>query len=66
MLAFNGMKAAKAALERRSLDYGRQSDRIGETVVYVLPSTSGRNRSWDTRPWHDCAKLVRVENLAKA
>ena len=67
VLAFNGKNAAKVALERRSVNYGRQSNRIGETVVYLLPSTSGSASGfWDTRPWHDCAKLVLVENLAKA
>ena len=59
VLAFNGKQAAKAALERRSVDYGLQSDRIGETVVYVLPSTSGSASGfWDSRHWHHCAKLV--------
>ena len=63
MLAFNGKKAAKAALERSSVNFGRQSDRIGETIVYVLPSSSGANCYWDPGHWHACARLV--ANLRK-
>ena len=64
VLAFNGKNAAMRALERRSVEYGRQSSRIGETVVFVLPSTSNAaNRCWDPRPWHDCAKFVREHRV---
>ena len=64
VLAFNGKNAAERALERRCAEYGRHSDRIGETVVFVLPSTSGAaNRSWDPRPWHDCAEYVRKRRV---
>ena len=59
VLAFNGKKAAKAALEQRSVKFGCQNDRISETIVYVLPSTSGAaNRYWDPGHWHACAQLV--------
>ena len=58
VLAFNGKKAAKAALERRSVNCGRQSDRIGETIVYVLPSSSGANAHWNPEHWHVCARSV--------
>ena len=64
VLAFNGKNAAVRALERRSVEYGRQSDRIGETVVFVLPSTSGAaSRYWDPRPWHNCAEFVRERRV---
>ena len=60
ILAFNGKTAASLALGRRSLPTGRQTVRFGETIVFVLPSTSGRAGSyWDPVPWHDCAELVR-------
>ena len=63
-LAFNGKNAAERALERRSVEYGLQRDRIGETVVFVLPSTSGAaSRYWDPRPWHDCAKFLRERRV---
>ena len=59
-LAFNGKTAAGLALGRRSLDCGRQKARLGNTTVFVLPSTSGRAGGyWDPAPWRECADFVR-------
>lgn len=60
ILAFNGKTAAGLALGHRSLDTGRQDVCLGNTMVFVLPSTSGRAGGyWDPAPWRECARLVR-------
>ena len=60
VLAFNGKTAAKLALGHRTLHAGRQVGRLGDTVVFVLPSTSGRAGGyWDPAPWRECADFVR-------
>ena len=51
--AFVGKRAAQEFLGRTGLDYGLQADCVGETAVFVLPSTSGAaRRYWDPAPWH--------------
>ena len=61
VLAFNGKKAASIyfGVRTRKLDYGLQSGRNGETIVFILPQTSGRNAHWKPEPWRDCAWFVR-------
>jgi TDG/mug DNA glycosylase family protein len=57
-LAFNGKRAAKEFFGG-SVSYGRQSERVGSTVVFVLPSTSGAaRRYWDISYWHELAEFV--------
>lgn len=59
-LAFNGLKAAKAFLGRPA-DYGLQPETVGETAVWVLPSTSGAaNGRWDARHWHALAASLKA------
>jgi TDG/mug DNA glycosylase family protein len=58
VLAFNGKRAASVFCEvpTRKLRYGLQSDSIGATKVWVLPSTSGSAcRYWDIAPWQELA-----------
>jgi TDG/mug DNA glycosylase family protein len=58
ILAFNGKKAASVFYERptRKLKYGIQPARIEETIVWVLPSTSGSAcRYWDLAQWQALA-----------
>lgn len=58
-LAFNGKRAASVFFGSR-LEYGRQAETVGGTVVFVLPSTSGRAGSfWDAGPWQALAEFVR-------
>jgi TDG/mug DNA glycosylase family protein len=58
VLAFNGKRAAQEFLGTQ-VNYGLQSVGIGETVVFVLPSTSGAARFfWDERYWHVLAAYV--------
>ncbi|MDE0111980.1 MAG: mismatch-specific DNA-glycosylase [Albidovulum sp.] len=59
VVAFNGKRAAKSFLASNSVSYGRQENRIGTSVSFVLPSTSGAAAQyWDIRYWHELAHLV--------
>ena len=60
-LAFNGKTTASLFYRggAHRLSYGRQSDRIGETAVYVLPSTAATSAFWSIEPWRDLAKELR-------
>ncbi|MBJ7353502.1 MAG: mismatch-specific DNA-glycosylase [Thermoleophilaceae bacterium] len=54
-LAFTSKRAAAEALGRPT-GYGALTDRIEETRLFVLPSTSGlATRFWDIGPWQDLA-----------
>ena len=58
-LAFNGKRGAQE-LYRRVVEYGIQPQQIGETAVFVLPSTSGAARGfWDEHWWWELAGLVK-------
>jgi len=58
-VAFNGKKAAQNVLRDRSLRYGPQTQRIGQSSVYVLPSTSNAaNGAWDVEWWTRFAYLI--------
>lgn len=60
MLAFTSKNAAHAALGR-TVDYGLQSEGIGNTLVFVLPSPSGQARGhWDIGRWRELAALTRT------
>jgi TDG/mug DNA glycosylase family protein len=59
-LCFNSKNAAKTFLGR-PVDYGLQPETIGDTRLFVAPSTSGRaSGSWDAAWWHDLARRVRA------
>jgi len=59
VLAFNGKRAARE-FYGRSVNYGRQPELIGSTVVFVLPSTSGAaRRYWSQSYWRELADFVR-------
>lgn len=58
VLAFNGKKAGAVFLGRQ-VKYGLQAETIGQTKIFVLPSTSGAARGfWDERRWQELASLV--------
>lgn len=62
VLAFNGKRAGGLFLGRKGPDlaYGRQRETTGETIVFVLPSTSPLAVAfWDPAPWHALAAVVR-------
>ncbi|WP_353184020.1 mismatch-specific DNA-glycosylase [Bosea sp. (in: a-proteobacteria)] len=58
LLAFNGKRAARAALGMAagSLSYGRQSGSFAGAGIFVLPSTSGAAAGyWSPEPWKELA-----------
>jgi double-stranded uracil-DNA glycosylase len=58
-VAFNGKQAGKVALGR-PVDYGRQTELIGDSVVFILPSTSGAARGlWDESRWNELAVFAK-------
>lgn len=64
LLAFTAKRPAGvfmgAVFDRRRVDYGLQPERIGETAIFVLPSSSGLAiRWWDPEPWREAAALHR-------
>jgi TDG/mug DNA glycosylase family protein len=62
VVAFNGKKAASVfyALPTSAISYGRQAEGIGETALFVLPSTSGSARGfWDESHWQALATFVK-------
>lgn len=57
-IAFTSKTAARVALDRKA-GYGEQPERFGGARVYVLPSPSGRARSfWDIAHWQRLADLL--------
>jgi TDG/mug DNA glycosylase family protein len=60
-IAFNGKKAGAVfyGCETCDVSYGLQAQRVGDTAVWILPSTSGGARAfWDLGPWRDLAATV--------
>ena len=57
ILCFNGKRAAEAYLNR-AVGYGLQPECIGQTKIFVAPSTSGAaSMYWDIRIWCELASL---------
>jgi len=63
VLAFNGKQPAKQFLGR-SVEYGLQlqSDNVGNSMVFVLPSTSSVNWRWPKHKcyWFDLARHLKM------
>ena len=60
VVAFNGKTSAKVFFGY-SVDCGgpRRDERLGETVIFVLPSTSAAARTyWDESHWRELAAFV--------
>jgi double-stranded uracil-DNA glycosylase len=61
-LAFTS-KAAGQHFLGGARDYGEQAERIGETRIWILPSTSGAaSGSWRPEIWHAFAERVRADD----
>lgn len=61
-LAFTSKTAGQKFFGGRR-DYGEQPEPIGDTKVWILPSTSGAaNGSWRPEIWHRFADEVRAAN----
>jgi double-stranded uracil-DNA glycosylase len=59
-VAFNGKRAAEVVLDR-SVEYGRQLDRLANVDVFVLPSTSAAARGyWNLSYWQQLAADARM------
>jgi TDG/mug DNA glycosylase family protein len=60
-LAFNGKKTASLFYRggAHRLNYGRQSESIGATTCYVLPSTAATSAFWSIEPWRELARELR-------
>jgi len=59
-LAFTSKTAGQKFFDGRR-DYGEQIERIGDTRIWILPSTSGAaNGSWRPEIWHRFADEVRA------
>jgi TDG/mug DNA glycosylase family protein len=57
ILCFNGKRAAETYLQRPA-DYGLQADCIGQTKIFIAPSTSGAASGfWNIEIWHELANL---------
>jgi double-stranded uracil-DNA glycosylase len=57
ILCFNGKRAAETYLQK-TVDYGLQPDYIGQTKLFVAPSTSGAaSMYWDIGIWYELANL---------
>jgi TDG/mug DNA glycosylase family protein len=58
-VAFNGKKAAQLVVATPTVVYGPQKEKIGSTVLFVLPSTSGAARGfWEPKYWFQLARFL--------
>ena len=52
IVCFNGKNAAKAYLNQKKVDYGYQDKRVGDSKIFIAPSTSGAaNAYWNINIW---------------
>lgn len=59
VVCFDGKRAASEVLGVRSPQYGVQTDRLADALLFVAPSTSGAaNAAWDEQHWQSLASLV--------
>ena len=66
VVGFNGKEAAKIFLSKNKVSYGCQDVQIGDSILFVLPSTSNSaNRFWDPNYWHELAKLIKIRQSEK-
>ncbi|MEZ4771178.1 MAG: mismatch-specific DNA-glycosylase [Caldilineales bacterium] len=57
ILAFTSKRAGSEFLDR-PVAYGLQSEKVGSTALFVLPSPSGAARRWwDVGQWYELARL---------
>lgn len=60
ILAFDSKFAALAGLGLKKVEYGLQPLKIGQSIVFVLPSPSGRARRYFSQAhWQELADLMR-------
>ncbi len=62
-VAFNGKKAASIVLGKktREIAFGLQKEKLGESRIFVLPSTSGAaRRYWNKAYWEELKKATEL------
>jgi TDG/mug DNA glycosylase family protein len=58
-IAFNSKRAAQEFFRQKTIGYGQQPEMLGNSAIFVLPSTSGLAcRSWDPIYWHELATFL--------
>ena len=58
IICFNGKNAAKAYLNQKKVAYGYQDKKVGDSKIFIAPSTSGAaNGFWDLNIWIELAAL---------
>ena len=58
IVCFNGKNAAKAYLNQKKVAYGYQDKKVGDSKIFIAPSTSGAaNGFWDLNIWIELAAL---------
>jgi len=58
-VCFNGKTAAKRYLGKKGVEYGFQQEKIGNTLLFVAPSTSpSAKRWWDIRWWKELSEFL--------
>eukprot|EP01038_Epipyxis_sp_PR26KG_P004019 gene4019-5749_t len=67
-ISFTSKAAASFALGFKGvtsvIEYGLQKQKIGESQIYVLPSTSGSaRRFWDEKYWFELKELVNKNHV---
>lgn len=59
ILAFTSLTAGRAVMGKKSAP-GKQMERIGDALVWILPSPSPlADNHWDITPWRDLARAVK-------
>ena len=59
IFAFNGKQAAKEFLNTKKVSYGQQEQKIGNTTIWVLPSTSPvAGKYWNIDHWKNLKKIA--------
>lgn len=59
VLAFTSKRAGKEYLQQKTITYGLQTQTIGKTQLFVLPSPSGAARGyWDIDWWKKLSQFV--------
>jgi len=64
VVCFNGKTVAKIVLgklfNKKNVEYGFQKEQIGDTLIFVAPSTSGNASRWfDIKYWQELANHIR-------
>ena len=57
IICFNGKNAAKAYLNQKKVGYGYQDNGVGDSKIFIAPSTSGAaNGFWNLNIWKNLVK----------